>query len=85
MGKSGNNDSEGNQTNLLLYGSGKSGGWADSFLKNIASNLPPIGEKLLVVVLGLVLFCIFISDLDGNMESILVILINVTKPEKVVW
>lgn len=56
-----------------------------SFLKNSASNLPPIGGKLLLVVLGLVLFCIFISDLDGNMESILVILINVAKLAKVVW
>lgn len=32
-----------------------------------------------MVVLGLVLFHVFFSDLDGNMESILVILINVIK------
>lgn len=33
--------------------------------------MPPIGEKLLVVILGLVLFPVFISGLDGNMASIL--------------
>ena len=64
---------------------GQGDGHIHSFLKNVASNLPPPGEKLLVGVLGLVLFCVFISDLDGNMESMLVILTNVAKPVEVVW
>lgn len=42
-----------------------------TFLNNCVSNLPPIGEKLLVVVLGLVLFHVFISSLDGYIQSIL--------------
>lgn len=33
---------------------------------------------------SLVLFCLFISDLEGNMESMLIILTDVTKLKKVV-
>lgn len=44
------------------------GGQIYSFINNFVWNLPPIGEKLLVVA--------FISSLNGNMESVLVILIN---------
>lgn len=51
------------------------------FFNNFVSYLLPVGEKLLVVGFGLVL-C-FISDLDGNMKIMLIILINVTNLGKV--
>lgn len=77
------------QTNPLLSGGvvqvSQGDGQIHSYLNNFASNLLPTGENLLVVILGLVSFHVSVSDLDGNMESMGVLIINVTKPVKVFW